>query len=229
MNFFILSLFPELIESSTDFSILKRAKEKEIIKVIPINIRDFAANKHKTTDLPPYGGGAGMVLKPEPIFAAVKEIFRKYKLNKENTKTILLSASGELFTQEEAMKLAKIQNIILICGHYEGVDERVAKYLSDKELSIGNYVLSGGEYPALVITDAVSRLIPNVLENESSKNEESFSSNLLEYPQYTRPKDFKGKKVPEILLSGDHNKIISWRKKESIKKTLKNRPDITVQ
>ena len=226
MNFFILSLFPEFVENATNFSILKRAKEKEIIKVIPVNIRDFATNKHKTTDLPPYGGGAGMVLKPEPIFAAVYEIYRKYKLNKKSTKTILLSASGELFTQKTAKKLTKVQNIVLICGHYEGVDERVSKFLADEEISIGSYILSGGEYPALIIIDSISRLLPNVLENKNSKDEESFNRNILEYPQYTRPENFEGKRVPKILLSGNHEKIKKWRKENSIKKTLKNRPDI---
>lgn len=226
MNFYVLSLFPEFIDNSTSFSILKRAKEKGIIKLLSFHIRSFAKNKHKTTDLPPYGGGAGMVLKPEPIFSAVRKIQREYKLNKKNAKIILLSASGKLFTQEAANKLSKIKNIILICGHYEGVDERVSNFLCDEEISIGNYVLSGGEYPALVMIDSISRLLPNVLENKNSKEEESFSSNLLEYPQYTRPENFEGKKVPKVLLSGNHEEINRYRKQKSIEKTAKNRPDM---
>ncbi|MFH1566227.1 MAG: tRNA (guanosine(37)-N1)-methyltransferase TrmD [bacterium] len=219
MNFFILSLFPQIFDPVTSFSILKRAKDKKVIKIIPINIRDFAKDKHKITDLPPYGGGAGMILKPEPIFSAVEYVINKYKLEKDSLEIILLSASGKPFTQERALSLSFLKNIILICGHYEGVDERVAKYLTTQELSIGNYIVSGGEYPALILVDAISRLIPNVLENKESLKTESFQNGVVEYPQYTRPEVYNRKKVPSILLSGNHEEIEKWRIKESKRKT----------
>ena len=220
MRVFILTLFPQIIAQATSFSILKRAQEKSVLDIIPINIRDFTKDRHKITDLPPYGGGAGMVLKPEPIFLAVEHILKSCEITKENCEIILLSAGGKVFNQEMAQSLALKKNLILIAGHYEGVDERVAQNLATQEISIGNYVLSGGEYPALVLTDAIARLVPNVLENESSLKSESFQNkNLVEYPQYTRPQDYKGLKAPKVLLSGNHKEIEQWRKRESEKKT----------
>jgi len=227
MRFFILTLFPQIILDATNFSILKRAKEKNLIEIIAIDIRKFAKDKHRITDLPPYGGGAGMVLKPEPIFLAVQNIFDTYNITKEETEILLLSAGGKLFNQEKAKELSNNENIILIAGHYEGIDERVAENLATQEISIGNYVLSGGEYPALIIIDTIARLIPNVLENEESLKTESFHSNRsVEYPQYTRPENYNGLEVPKILLSGNHKKIEEWRKEESRKKTNKNRKDL---
>ncbi|MBU1016634.1 MAG: tRNA (guanosine(37)-N1)-methyltransferase TrmD [Patescibacteria group bacterium] len=223
MRFFILTLFPHIIENAVDFSILKRAKDKKLIEVIPINIRDFAQDKHKTTDMPPYGGGAGMVLKPEPLFLAVKHVLNTYRLAKKSSEIILLSAGGKLFNQEMAKELANKKDLILMAGHYEGVDERVAEYLATREISIGNYVLSGGEYPALVLLDTVSRLLPEVLENEESLKTESFQEkDVVEYPQYTRPEIYEGLKVPKVLLSGNHKEIELWRKSESERKTKEN-------
>jgi len=228
IRFFVLSLFPQIFEPATNFSILKRAQDRNLIKIFPINIRDFAKGKHKITDLPPYGGGAGMVLKPEPIFCAVEHILNKYKINKKNLEIVLLSAAGKLFDQKLAYNLVLKKNIILICGHYEGVDERVAKNLATQEISVGNYVVSGGEYPALILIDAVTRLAANVLKNQESLKTESFQNqeNLVEYPQFTRPKTYKNHKVPNTLLSGNHKQIEEWRTKKSAEKTKINRPDI---
>ena len=231
MKFFIITLFPQIFEKSLDFSILKRAKEKTIVNIVSVNLRDFTKDRRKTTDLPPYGGGAGMVLMPEPIFNATNHIFSKYKIKRRATKIILLSASGKLFDQNIAQKLSRYENIILICGHYEGVDERVAENLADIELSIGNYVLSGGESAVFPIIDAVVRLLPKVLKNEDSLKEESFNNGMLEYPQYTKPetlilKDGIKLRVPSVLLSGNHEKIKEWRRQESLKKMKANRPDL---
>ncbi len=221
MRFDVLTIFPELLHPYLRYGVLGKAIEKGIIEVNTINIRDFAPGKHKNTDDRPYGGGEGMVMKPEPIYNALESIDRK-----QNSLVILLSPQGERFDQEMARHLSTYDQLILICGRYEGVDERVRILCAEKEISIGDYILTGGELAALVVIDAVSRLVPGVLGSELSNLEESFSDGLLEYPQYTRPKIFKGLEVPEILLSGNHEQIRKWRRRESIKRTFERRPDL---
>ncbi len=216
-KFDIITIFPDIFASYFQESIIKRAQEKKLIKINIHNLRDWTSDKHKTVDDKPFGGGAGMVLKIEPIYRAVK------KLKKKNSRVILLSAKGKKFDQKMARKFSKLEQIILICGRYEGVDERAAKYVADEEISIGDYVLTGGELPAMLITDAVARLVPGVI-NKKSLDEESFQTvDSLEYPQYTRPEIFsaKGKswKVPKVLLSGNHKEIADWQAKQ--KKTAK--------
>ena len=220
----VLTIFPEVVRCGADYSILKRAQEKGTISVFVHNIRDFAEDKHRTTDEPPYGGGAGMVMKPEPIFRAAEHVKAEYWT--EQTRVILLSPQGELFDQRKAEELSECPHMVLICGHYEGVDERVREHLVTDELSIGDYVLTGGEIPALVVLDSVVRLIPGVLGGEQSALEESFAEGLLEYPQYTRPPEFQGWEIPEILLSGHHAEIAKWRRTQSLRRTLQRRPDL---
>jgi tRNA (guanine37-N1)-methyltransferase len=224
MRIDVLTIFPDVIRCGTDYSIVKRAQEKGLVKILVHDIRDFTEDKHRTTDEPPYGGGAGMVMKPEPIFKAVEHVQGEYWT--DQTRIILLSPQGELFTQEKAKELSKCPHMVLICGHYEGVDERVREHLVSEEISIGDYILTGGELPALVVMDATIRLLPGVLGHEQSALEESFSEGLLEYPQYTRPADFRGWRVPEILLSGHHAEIAKWRRMQSLKRTLERRPDL---
>jgi len=220
MQFDIITIFPEIFDSYFKESIIKRAQKRKLINIKVHNLRDFASDAHKTVDDRPYGGGAGMILKVDIIFKAIKSIVQRNKRIEENQrKIILLSAKGKKFDQKTARRLSKLKQIIFICGRYEGVDERVAKHIADEEISIGDYVLTGGEIPAMVILDAVSRLIPGVIKKESLK-EESFSAGLKEYPQYTRPEDFKPKgkrnwRVPKILLSGHHKKIKDWQEKHS--------------
>lgn len=221
MRFDVLTIFPSLFEHYPREGILGKAIEKRQIELRPVNIRDYAMDPHKTTDDRPYGGGDGMVMKPEPIFMALNSVERK-----ERSMVLLLTPQGEIFDQAMAWELACLDQIILICGRYEGVDERIRELCVDREVSIGDYVLSGGELAALVIIDAVSRLIPGVLGGKRSAQEDSFSDGLLEYPQYTRPREFRGLKVPDVLLSGDHEKIRQWRKAESLKRTLLRRPDL---
>lgn len=212
MNFHIITIFPKIFDSYFSESIIKRARKKKLVNIKIHNLRDYTSDKHKTVDDTPYGGGAGMVLKVEPIYKCLKSI----KSKKKKTRTILFSAKGKRYTQAEAKRLAKYDNLIFICGRYEGVDERVAKYLTDEEISIGEYVLTGGEIPAIAVVDSITRLLPGVLGNSESPKEESFSKkNYLEYPQYTKPKEFQGWKVPEVLLSGDHKKIEKWKTKHS--------------
>jgi len=206
-----------------DESILRRAQDKGLVEIKIHNLRNWATDERGTVDDRPFGGGPGMLLKPEPVFNAVEDIKKTSK--RKNVKTILLTPQGPPFNQKTAQRLSKLENIILICGHYEGVDERIRKHLVDEEISIGDYVLTGGELPAMVITDSIVRLIPNVLEKEEATKSESFST-LLEHPQYTRPEDFRGLKVPEILLSGNHQKIEKWREEQALKKTKKRRPDL---
>ncbi|MEK7120181.1 MAG: tRNA (guanosine(37)-N1)-methyltransferase TrmD [Patescibacteria group bacterium] len=213
LRFDIITIFPKAFDSYLNESIIKRAQKQKNIEVRIHNLRDFTNDRHKTVDDRPFGGGAGMVLKIEPIYKALKKICLKNK----KSAVVLLSAKGKLFTQQKAREFSKLEQIILICGHYEGVDERVAKYLADEEISIGQYVLTGGELPALTILDATTRLLPGVIK-EKSLEEESFSkTNQIEYPQYTRPEKFKvGKKnicVPKVLLSGNHKNIQEWHKK----------------
>jgi tRNA (guanine37-N1)-methyltransferase len=218
MHFDIFTLFPGMFEGPLRESILKRAQERGLLSVALHNIRDATTDRHHVVDDYPYGGGAGMVMKPEPIFAAVEAIYQGGPI-------ILLAPSGRLFTQAIAQELAREPRVTLLCGHYEGVDERVREHLVTDELSIGDYVLTGGELAAMVVVDAVSRLVPGVLASESTQ-EESHSSGLLEYPQYTRPLEFRGWRVPDVLLSGHHEQIAQWRRKESLRLTKERRPDL---
>lgn len=224
MRIFILSIFPEIFKDTLNFSILKRAREKGKINFKVLNIRDYTTDKHKTTDDIPYGGLEGMVMKIEPIVNALMNIKKEIDKNSK-TVTLLLSAAGKKLTQEKLQAYSNVDNLILICGRYEGVDERVINFI-DEEISIGDYVLSGGEFPAMVLIEGVVRLIPNVLGNNESIKNESFNNGILDYPQYTRPREFMGYPVPDILLSGNHEKIKKWRKKEALKKTYLNRPDL---
>jgi tRNA (guanine37-N1)-methyltransferase len=215
----IITIFPEMFEGPFNVSIIKRAKEKGLVNISIHNLRDYTTDKHRSVDDYPYGGGSGMVMKPEPIFRAVRA------LRKEDSEVILLSPSGDLFNQKMAEEFAQKSHLILICGRYEGIDERV-KTIITREISIGDYVLSGGEIPAMVIVDAVVRLIPGAVGDPNSLREESFQWGILEYPHYTHPRDFEGLKVPEVLLSGDHEKIRRWRRKEALRRTLLRRPDL---
>ncbi len=221
VNFTVITLFPQMFASLLGHSILKKAQEKGLISVRLVDPRDFATDKHRMTDDYPYGGGQGMVMKPEPLVAAIEDIRRK----SPHARFILLSPQGYVFTQRHAARLAQEKELLLICGRYEGVDERVKSFV-DEELSVGDYTLSGGEPAANVVIDAVARLIPGVLGNDSSAADESFVNGLLEYPQYTRPEDFRGIKVPEVLLSGDHERVKRWRREMSLKLTRERRPDL---
>jgi len=223
LDFF--TLFPKYFETPLSGAIFQRAKNREKAEFNVHNIRDYTHDKHHITDDYPYGGGSGMVLKPEPIFEAVETVLGQCNRSDESLKIILLSPQGELFCQAEAQRLAKCHWLLFICGHYEGIDERVRVLVTD-EISIGDYVLSGGELPALVVADSIVRLIPGVLGSTESVEEESHSTGLLEYPQYTRPPDFRGLKVPEVLLSGHHGEVARWRRKESLKRTLERRPEL---
>lgn len=207
-------------------SIIKRAREKGIAKINIIDLRLFSKNKHRKVDDKPFGGGPGMVMSAEPFFEAVAYIKAKSKGQKAKCKVVLMSPKGRTFNQKLAEKLSKYEHMILLCGHYEGIDERVREALVDEEISIGDFVLTGGELAAMLIIDAVVRLLPCSLGNEGSSKDESFSGNLLEYPQYTRPADYRGMKVPEVLLSGNHKRIKEWRKQKALKITKKKRPDL---
>jgi len=221
MRIDIITIFPKMFEPVLNESIIKRAQNKGKVKIFIHDLRDYSSDKHRKVDDRPFGGGSGMVMRPEPIFKAVKDI------NKQaNARVILLCPQGRKLSQKMADRLAKNRHLILICGHYEGIDERVRKYLADEEVSVGDYVLTGGELPAMVLTDCVVRLIPGVLGDKNSLNFESFAGNLLEYPQYTRPANFCDMKVPAILLSGNHRKIEEWRKKQAVQRTKRSRPDL---
>lgn len=224
MKIDILSLFPEMFSGVFGSSILKKAAEKNAVQYNVVNFREFADNKHQTVDDYPYGGGAGMVLKPQPIFDAVAKLHEKAE--KKDPRVILLCPQGEVFTQTKAEELSKEEHLIFICGHYEGYDERIREHVVTDEISIGDYVLTGGELGAMVIVDSVVRLLPGVLGNENSPILDSISTGLLEHPHYTRPADFRGMKVPEVLLSGHHKNIEEWREKESLKRTFLRRPDL---
>ncbi|HID9978082.1 TPA: tRNA (guanosine(37)-N1)-methyltransferase TrmD, partial [Clostridioides difficile] len=210
--------------SYMDESIMKRAVEKGIIEVHIYNIRDFSNNKHKKVDDYPFGGGAGMVMTPQPIYDTYKHIITTHNIN--NPSVIYLTPKGKVYNQSMAKQMSLKEDIILLCGHYEGIDERIIDLIVTDEISIGDYVLTGGELPALIMIDSISRLIPGVLNQEESFEEESFKDNLLEYPHYTRPRDFEGLKVPEVLLSGNHKKIDEWRREESIRITKERRFDL---
>jgi tRNA (guanine37-N1)-methyltransferase len=217
----VLTLFPEVFPGIFDLGIMKRAIDQKLVSIGVHNIRDYTHDKHHTADDYPYGGGAGMVLKPEPIFEAVEAIEKK-----KDTPIILLSPQGRLFTQKVAQELTQYSQLILICGHYEGVDERVREHLASDEISIGDYVLSGGELAAMVIIDSVFRLVPGVLGSEESPLDDSHVGGLLEYPQYTRPPEYRGWPVPEVLLSGNHAQINRWRREQAIRRTLTRRPEL---
>ncbi len=224
MRFHILTLFPELISSVLNESIIGRAQKNGIIEINAHNIRDYTKNKHRKVDDTPYGGGKGMLMATQPIydcFCAVKD-----KLPEGKIKTVYMSPRGKVFNQEKALELSTLDDLIILCGHYEGVDQRVIDEIIDEEISIGDYVLTGGELPACIVVDAVSRLIDGVLADEVCYKDESISSGLLEYPQYTRPPVFNGKEVPEVLLSGHHGNIDKWRLERSLEITRERRPDL---
>lgn len=221
----IITIFPQAFDSTFSFSIIQRAVDKNLVKIFIHNLRDYSQDKHKKVDAPPYGGGPGMVMRPEPLFLAVENILSP-RIQRKEQRVILLSPQGETFNQDMAKRLLKFRQLILICGRYEGVDERVREALIDEEISIGDYILSGGEIPSMVVVDCLVRLLPQALGDEDSRKFESFENKLLDFPQYTRPRNFRGLKVPDILLSGNHKKIESWRIKRAIEKTKKRRPDI---
>ena len=221
LNFTVITIFPAMFSSPLAAGILKKAQDKGIISVRLVDLRDYTTDRHRTTDDSPYGGGQGMVMKPEPLIAAIEESRKSL----QSPRVILLTPRGKVFNQAEACKLAQEKDLVLVCGRYEGVDERVKGFVDD-EISIGDYTLSGGELAAMVVIEAVSRLVPGVLGNVKSSQEDSFSDGLLEYPQYTRPEEYRGVKVPEILLSGDHERIQSWRREMSLKLTRARRPDL---
>jgi tRNA (guanine37-N1)-methyltransferase len=224
MNFEILTLFPEMFNGPFSESLIKRACEKGLIKIKLHQIRDFTKDKHKTVDDQPYGGGSGMVLKVEPIHKALEFIEKVGKPDK----IILLTPQGKKFDNTIARNLSKYKKIVLICGHYEGFDDRIRQNLITDELSIGDYVLTGGEIPAMVIVDAISRFIPGFIKEDESVNKDSFENNVLDYPVYTRPSNYIGMEVPKILLSGNHEKIDQWRRMKSLEKTVKRRPDLLI-
>ena len=228
MRIDVMTLFPEMFEGVFSSSILGKARDKGIVALNTVNFRDYSNNKHNTVDDYPYGGGGGMVLKPEPIFAAVEGLPLHQEAGQEPVKprVILMCPQGTPFIQKKAEELSNEQHLVFICGHYEGYDERIRQYLVTDELSIGDYVLTGGELPAMVVIDSVVRLLPGVLGNEMSAVTDSFSTGLLEYPHYTRPAKFRDWEVPDMLLSGHHENVKRWRRKESLFRTLERRPDL---
>ena len=226
MHFDILTLFPDIFESVFNESIVKRAREAGLVSIAAHNIRDYATDKHRMTDEPPYGGGGGMIMKPEPIFRAVEAILDLEEGQEPEVPVILFSPQGRLFTQSVARELSRHPRLVLICGHYEAVDQRVRQVLASDEISIGAYVLTGGEIPALVIVDAVTRLVPGVLGDPAATFEDSHAESLLEYPHYTRPQVFRGWPVPEVLLSGNHAEIVRWRRREALRRPFERRPDL---
>jgi len=221
MRIDIITIFPEIF-TPLEKSIVKRAREAGRVEIVIHNLRDYTGDFHRTVDDAPYGGGAGMVMKIEPLFEALSRIRGE---NPEEAHVLLTSPQGKVFSQSMAARLSEKKRIVLICGHYEGIDERVAQHLADEEVSIGDYVLTGGELPAMVIIDAVVRLLPGVIDEESLKSE-SFSENMLDFPQYTRPREFKGWAVPDVLLSGNHREIERWRREKRLEKTRARRPDL---
>jgi tRNA (guanine37-N1)-methyltransferase len=244
VKFDIVTIFPEFFRGPLDYGIVRRAREAELIEVGVHDLRAFTHDRHKTVDDRPFGGGEGMVLKPEPIFECVEMLGVRDKTSRPERETVvLLSPQGRMFDQALAQELAEVEHMVFICGRYEGVDERVSEQLADREISVGNFVLSGGELGAALIIDAVTRLIPGALGNEASSKQESFSAHgaalqdgvpsstcasggLLDYPHYTRPAEFRGMVVPEVLSSGDHEKIRQWRRRKALEKTWRNRPDL---
>jgi tRNA (guanine37-N1)-methyltransferase len=223
MKIDVLTLFPEMFDGVFGSSILKKAEEKKAVSYNVVNFREYADNKHKTVDDYPYGGGAGMVLKPQPIFDAVTQLAED---SETKPKVILLCPQGERHSQRKAEELAKEDHLIFICGHYEGYDERIREHLVTDEISIGDFILTGGELGAMVVIDSIVRLLPEVLGNEESHMKDSFSTGLLEHPHYTRPADFRGMKVPDVIISGNHKLVEEWRIKESLRRTWERRPDL---
>jgi tRNA (guanine37-N1)-methyltransferase len=230
MRIDIITIFPDMIAGAVDYSVIKRAQENGLLEIVIHDLRDFAHDQNRSVDDYCYGGGAGMLMKPEPLFEAVRYIESGISSpgrgSGDGTKIILLSPQGELFAQDMARRLSLADHLILICGRYKGVDERVRQNLITDEISIGDYVLSGGEIPALVVIDAVSRLIPGVLGNYESAQNDSFSEGLLDCPHYTRPAEYQGMRVPEVLLSGDHNRIREWERQQTLVRTFHRRPDL---
>lgn len=232
MNFHVLTLFPDMIQSGLNTSITGRALENGLITLNTVNIRDFSEDKHNRVDDYPYGGGAGMVMQAEPVYKAYGYLVNHIKLSKEDAssfqkpRVIYVTPQGQVFNQALAQEFSKEEDLIFLCGHYEGIDERVLEMIVTDHVSIGDYVLTGGELPAMVMIDAISRLVPGVLNNETSAEFESLKDNLLEYPQYTRPEVFLGRRVPEVLLSGHHAKIEAWRREQSILRTYERRSDL---
>lgn len=230
MNFHVMTLFPEMINQAMNTSIIKRAMEKGIISINAVDIREYSEDKHRRVDDYPYGGGAGMVMAPGPVYrtheAIQSEIESRPDYSGKKPRVVYLTPQGRVFTQKVAEEFAQEEDLVFLCGHYEGIDERVLESVVTDYVSIGDYVLTGGELPVMVMMDCISRLIPGVLNNDVSAEFESFQDNLLEYPQYTRPEEFMGAKVPDVLLSGHHANIEKWRRERSIERTLKNRPDL---
>lgn len=224
MKIDILTLFPQMFESPFGASIIKRAREKNLLDINTINIRDFSQNKHHTVDDTPFGGGAGMVMGPEPLFECMD--YLRTQREGHLGRVIMMCPQGEPFSQEYAKELAREQHLIILCGHYEGIDERVRENLVSDEISIGDYVLTGGELPAMVVVDAVARMIPGVLGEAASAEEDSFYNGLLEHPHYTKPREYRGLAVPDILLSGHHGNIRKWRRRQSLLRTLERRPEL---
>ena len=223
MNFYIMTLFPDMVMQGLSTSIIGRAKDRGLLSIEAVNIRDYTLERHKKVDDYPYGGGAGMLMQAQPVYDAWKSVVDRigYK-----PRTDYLTPQGPTFTQPMAKDLAQEKDLILLCGHYEGIDERVLEEIVTDYVSIGDYVLTGGELPAMVMVDAISRMVPGVLTNDESGSTESFEGNLLEYPQYSRPEELMGKKVPSILLSGDHKKVDEWRREQAILRTIERRPDL---
>ncbi|MEG0806409.1 MAG: tRNA (guanosine(37)-N1)-methyltransferase TrmD [Lachnospiraceae bacterium] len=226
MHFYILTLFPEMVMEGLNTSIIGRAAEKGLLSIEAVNIRDYTVNKHKKVDDYPYGGGAGMIMQAQPVYDAYCAVVEKIGYR---PKTIYLTPQGPTFSQKMAQNFSKEESLIFLCGHYEGIDERVLEEIVTDYVSIGDYVLTGGELPAMVMIDAISRMIPGVLTNEESGEFESFEDNLLEYPQYSRPEEWKNKRVPEVLLSGHHKNIAQWRREQSIIRTKERRTDLYEQ
>lgn len=220
MRIDVVTLFPQMFVGPLSESMLRVARDKGLVEIRVVNLRDYAEGRHRVTDDYPFGGGGGMVLKPEPLFRAVET------LRGPEARVVLLCPQGATFTQTTAARLAAVPHLILLCGHYEGVDERVRAHLADEELSIGDYVLTGGELPALVVMDAVVRLVPGVLGDAAATTNDSFATGRLDYPQYTRPAEYRGLTVPEALLSGDHARIATWRRREALRRTVERRPDL---
>lgn len=224
MRIDVLTLFPEMFHGPLQTSIVGRAQDAGIVSIHLWNIRDFASDRHRQVDDYPFGGGAGMVMKPEPVFAAVRHV-----LGEERVPVLLMTPQGETFSHGLAEELAQEQRLLILCGHYEGIDERIRQSLVTRQISIGDYVLTGGELPAMVITDAIVRFLPGALGEATAVWTDSFANGLLEYPQYTRPRDFEGMDVPEVLLSGDHQRIARWRRQKSLRRTLLQRPDLLAE
>ena len=224
MRIEIITVFPQMIDSVVGEGVIGKARKRGLVEIEAVNLRDFTSDRHRTTDDAPFGGGPGMVMKPDPVFAAVEALSARMPGGKP--RILLMTPQGRRFDQRFAEELVKENHVVMICGRYEGVDERIRQHLVTDEVSIGDFVLTGGELAALVISDAIARLLPGVLGDETSPESESFSSGLLEYPQYTRPADFRGYQVPDVLLSGNHEEIRKWRRVSALERTLRRRPDL---